>query len=128
MQVEGKPLDWQVTSITQICSAIAPLLAQTEVLTLGILKGGPDPAAAAGWQVGDVAVIRAQWRSLFRILSGVKTMELFGVHAGDALRATAQPRHRESNAGGNGMGGGEGGGNAMVGPLQLGPLSKSYLC
>jgi len=121
MQVKGEPLDWQVTSISQICSAIAPLLAQTEVLTLGFHKGGPDPAAAgtaeagvaeaaAGWQGGDIAVDRAQWRALLRIFAGVKTVQLTGGRVGDLFRAI-QPRHSESNNSGNGIGGGEDEGN-----------------
>ena len=52
LQVKGKRLDWQVTSILQICSAIAPLLAQTEVLILGFHKAGPDPAAAGAAETG----------------------------------------------------------------------------
>jgi len=121
LQVKGKLLDWQVTSILQICSAIAPLLAQTEVLTLGFHKIGPDPAAAgaaeagvveaaAGWQGGDIAVDRVQWRALLRIFAGVKTVQLTGGRVGDLFRAI-QPRHGESNNSGNDIGGGEGEGN-----------------
>lgn len=121
MQIKGKALDWQVTSILQICSAIAPLLAQTEVLTLGFHKVGSDPApagaaeagvvaAAAGWQGGDVAVDRVQWRALFRIFAGVKTVQLTGGRVGDLFRAV-QPRHSESNASDTGIGGGGGEGN-----------------
>ena len=121
MQVKGKPLDWQVTSILQICSVIALLLAQTEVLTLGFHKVGPDPAAAgvaeagvveavAGWLGGDIAVDRAQWRALLRIFAGIKTVQLTGGRVGDLFRAI-HPCLGESNNNGNGSGGGEGEGN-----------------
>jgi hypothetical protein len=121
LQVKGKPLDWQVTSISAICSVIAPLLAQTEVLTLGFHKVGPDPAAAGaaeagvveavGWQGGDIDIDRAQWRALLRIFAGVKTIQLTGGRVGDLFRAV-QPRHGESNSSGNGTGGGDGDGNS----------------
>jgi hypothetical protein len=122
LQVKGKPLDWQVTSISQICSVIAPLLAQTEVLTLGFHKVGPDPAAAgaaetgaveaaAGWQGGDIAVDRAQWRALLRIFAGVKTIQLTGGRVGDLFRAV-QPQHGENNSGDNSTGGSQGDGNS----------------
>jgi len=118
VQVKGKLLDWQVTSISQICSTLAPLLAQTENLMLGFHKDGPDPAAAgaveaeapgaaAGWQV---AVDRAQWRALFRIFAGVKTLQLSGGRIGDLFRAL-QPRVGEGNGGGEGEGADEEGTN-----------------
>ena len=118
MQVKGKPLDWQVTSISQICSEIAPLLAQTEILTLGFHKVGPGLAAAgageaggagtaAGWQDGDITVDRVQWRALFRMFAGVKTIQLTGGRVGDLFRAL-HPRH---GGGGNSTGGSEGEGN-----------------
>jgi len=111
VQVKGKLLDWQVTSVSQICSTLAPLLAQTEDLMLGFHKDGPDPApagaveaeapgAAAGWQV---AVDRARWRALFRIFAGVKTLQLSGGRIGDLFRAL-QPRVGEGNGGGEGEG------------------------
>ena len=144
--MKGKPLDWQVTSISQICSSIAPLLAQTEALTLGFHKVGPDPAAAgaaetgaveavaatAGWPGGDIAVDRAQWRDLLRSFAGVKTIQLTGGRVGDLLRAV-QPRHGESNSSGNGPGGGDGDGHGCgedggaFSPKTLSALQKFVL-
>jgi len=121
MQVKGKPLDWQVTSILQICSVITLLLAQTEVLTLGFHKVDPNPTAAgvaeagvveaaAGWLGGDIAVDRAQWHALLQIFAGIKTVQLTGGHVRDLFRAI-HPCLGESNNNGNGSGGGEGEGN-----------------
>ena len=142
LQVKGKRLDWQVTSISAICPAVAPLLAQTEVLTLGFHKVGPDPAAAGaaetgvaeavGWQGGDIAVDRAQWRALLRIFPGVKTIQLTGGRVGDLSRAV-QPRHGESNSSGNGTGGGDGDGHGcgedggVFSPKTLSALQKLVL-
>ena len=137
IQVKGKALDWQVTSISQICSTIAPLLAQTEVLTLGFHKAGPDPAAAgaaeagvveaaAGWQGGDVAVDRVQWRALLRIFAGVKTVQLTGGRVGDLFRGV-QPRPSESNASGNGEGNGDGEDGGAFSPEILPALQRLVL-
>jgi hypothetical protein len=111
MQVKINALDAQVPSITHICSALAPSLAQMESLELGFHKDGPmtvaeaggAAAAAAGWQVGEVVVDRAQWRALLRIFVGVKTLQVTGGHIGDLFRAL-QVRHSEGNGddGGNG--------------------------
>jgi hypothetical protein len=110
VQVKVNALDSQVPSITQMCSALAPLLARTESLTLGFHKDGPvavvEVGAAAGWQGGDVVVDRAQWRALLRIFQGVKTLQVTGGHVGDLFRAL-QPRHVEDNGDGDGDGVGD---------------------
>jgi len=121
MQVKGKPLNWQVMSILQICSVIALLLAQTEVLMLGFHKVGPDPAAvgvagagvvkaAARWLGGDIAINRVQWRALLRIFAGIKMVQLTGRCVGDLFHAI-HPCLGESNNNGNSSGGGKGKGN-----------------
>jgi hypothetical protein len=123
VQVSGKALDWQVFSISQICSALAPLLAQTESLTLGFYRvssdsdhGGPgvvgaaEAGAAAGLQGDNIAVDRAQWRALLQTFAGVKTLQLAGKQVGDLFRAL-QLHQGEENDISNGEGGGEGNGN-----------------
>jgi len=110
VQVKISALDWQVPSITQICTALAPLLARTESLTLGFHKDGPvtvvEVGAPAGWQGGDVVVDLVQWRALLRIFEGVKTLRVTGGHIGDLFRAL-QPRHGEGNDDGDGDGDGD---------------------
>jgi len=123
VQVSGKALDWQVFSVSQICSALAPLLAQTESLTLGFYKVSPgsdhgapgvvgavEARATAGLQGDDVAVDRAQWRALLRIFAGVKMLQLAGKQVGDLFSALQLHRGEENDIG-NGEGGGEDNGN-----------------
>jgi hypothetical protein len=105
MQVKISALDFQVLSITQMCSALAPLLARTESLTLGFHKDGPvtvvEVGAPAGWQGGDVVVDHAQWRELLRIFEGVKTLQVTGGYIGDLFRVL-QPRHHDGEGNGDG--------------------------
>jgi hypothetical protein len=123
VQVSGKALDWQVSSISQICSALAPLLAQTESLTLGFYRVSPgsdhgalgvvgvvEGRATAGLQGDDVVVDRAQWRALLRTFAGVRMLQLVGKQVGDLFSAL-QLHLGEENDIGNGEGGSEGNGN-----------------
>ena len=123
VQVSGKALDWQVFSISQICSALAPLLAHAESLTLSFYRVRPGTghgttgvvgaveARATAWLQGDdVAVDRAQWRELLRTFTGVKMLQLAGEKIGDLFSAL-QLHRVEENDFGNGEGGGEGNGN-----------------
>jgi hypothetical protein len=106
MQVKINALDSQVPGITQLCSALAPLLARTENLTLGFHKDGPVAAVEvgepAGWQGGDVVVDHVQWRALLRIFQGVKTLQVTGGHIGDLFRVLQPPRHHDGDEDGDG--------------------------
>jgi hypothetical protein len=127
VQVKVTALDSQVPSITHICSALAPLLAQTESLTLGFHKDGPmtvvEVGAAAGWQVGDTVVDRAQWRLLLRIFEGVKTLQVTGGGIGE-LFCALQPPHGEGNGNGNGSEDGTGEDGDVFAPVILPELQK----
>lgn len=92
VQVSCKALDWQASCVAQICEALAPLLGETESLTLGFHKGpsssSPPVMAAgpgAGWQPDDVD--HAQWHALLGLFASVKTLQLSGGYVGDLFRA-----------------------------------------
>jgi hypothetical protein len=125
IQISGKALDWQVFSISQLSSALAPLLSQTEILTLGFYKDSPDFAhtvaeavgtvdgeAVGELQGGEVVVDRAQWLALLQLFAGVKTLQLAGQQVGGLFRAL-WPGQDEGNDNGddNSEVGDEGNGN-----------------
>jgi len=78
-QVKCPRLDWQATCAAQICSALGPLLAGVESLTLGFHKDG-----SASWQD---EIDHEQWHGLFRTFAGVKSLQLTGGLVGDLFRS-----------------------------------------
>ena len=79
LQVNCQPLDRQAASVSQICHALEPVLADVEHLTLGFHKDGSVP-----WE-DEIDV--EMWHGILRTFSSVQSLRLSGSLVGDLFRS-----------------------------------------